>query len=104
VTAYTTDAAVREAAGLPVGDPDPGIPRAVAAANAFASKLPHAPADANDPEFVEGVLLLAVRYYKRKYSPEGVGTFGEVALYAPRRDPDVDQLLRLGAWSPPRVG
>lgn len=107
MTVYTTAVEVRESVGLEPADPDPNVATAVDAANAWASALPHAPADDVDPrwpEFVLGVRLLAARWYKRRFTPEGVGAVGDVPLYAPRRDPDVDQLLRVGPYAPPRVG
>jgi hypothetical protein len=86
-------------------DPDDRVDAAVAATNAWASRLPHAPADPADAEFVLGCTILAARWYKRKATPEGVGTFGaDVAVYVPRRDGDVDALLRVGVYAPPRVG
>jgi hypothetical protein len=104
VTDYVTAAEVQASVGLDPAPVDADVVTATSAANAWASALPHAPLDPADPRFHAGVKLLAMRYYKRKFSPEGVGLFGEVALYAARRDPDVDQLLRLGAWAPGRVG
>jgi hypothetical protein len=107
VTEYTTDVAVRVSVGLEPADPDPNIADAVLSANAWASNLPHAPADDTDPhwpEFVLGVKYLAARWYKRRFTPEGVGSAGDVPLYVPRRDPDIDQLLRVGPYAPPRVG
>lgn len=105
MTDYATAAMVRQQVGLDPADPDPRIDRAVAATNAWATKLPHAPAAATDPEFVLGCTILAARWYKRNATPEGVGTFGaDVAVYVPRRDGDVDALLGLGTYAPPRVG
>lgn len=97
MTDYTDAATVRLFVGLEADDPDPDVEPAVAAANAFASALDHAPVDAGDPSFALGCKLLAARWYKRKFTPEGVGTFGsDIALYIRRTDPDVATLLRLG--------
>jgi hypothetical protein len=104
---YVAAATVRASVGLEPADPDPRVQTATDAANSWASMLPHAPADDSAalwPSFVLGVELLATRWYKRKFTPEGVGSVGDVPLYVPRRDPDVDQLLRVGPYAPPRVG
>lgn len=54
---------------------------------------------------VAGANMLAVRIYNRRNSPAGVQSFGaEGAAYVSRNDPDVAQLLQLGAYTPPRVG
>lgn len=52
-----------------------------------------------------GATLLAARFYRRKDSPAGFQMQGmEAAVYVSRNDPDVAQLLGLGAFAPPRVG
>jgi hypothetical protein len=57
------------------------------------------------PRQVLGATMLAVRLYRRRDSPAGVATFGaEGAAYVTRNDPDVAQLLGIGAYAPPRVG
>jgi hypothetical protein len=57
------------------------------------------------PKHVLGAEMLAVRLYRRRNSPEGVATFtAEGAVYVQRNDPDIGQLLELGAWARPVVG
>lgn len=54
---------------------------------------------------VAGANLLAIRLVSRRNSPSGVAVFGaEGAAYVSRNDPDVAQLLQLGAYMQPRVG
>ncbi|QFG13038.1 head-to-tail adaptor [Gordonia phage Schiebs] len=53
----------------------------------------------------EGATMLAARLHRRRNSPSGVESFGELGpVYVQRNDPDVAMLLGLGAWTPPRVG
>lgn len=57
------------------------------------------------PYVVQGATMLSSRLWRRKDSPSGVEAFTDAgALYVSRNDPDVAQLLRIGAWSPPEVG
>lgn len=52
-----------------------------------------------------GATMLAGRLWRRRDSPAGVETFGgDGAVYVQRRDADVDMLLQIGAYTPPRVG
>lgn len=53
-----------------------------------------------------GAVMLAARLVRRRNSPQGVAAFTEVggAAYVSRIDPDVAQLLRLGAYAAPQVG
>jgi hypothetical protein len=45
------------------------------------------------------------RFYRRKDSPAGFQLQGmEGAVYVSRNDPDIAQLLGIGAFAPPRVG
>jgi hypothetical protein len=56
-------------------------------------------------DVVAGANLLAIRLFSRRNSPAGVAVFGaEGAAYVSRNDPDVAQLLQLGAYTQPRVG
>jgi hypothetical protein len=49
--------------------------------------------------------MLAGRLWRRRNSPAGVESFaGDAAVYVSRNDPDVAQLLGLGAYTPPAVG
>jgi hypothetical protein len=54
---------------------------------------------------VLGATMLAGRLWRRRNSPAGVESFaGDAAVYVSRNDPDVAQLLGLGAYAPPAVG
>lgn len=55
--------------------------------------------------WVQGGLMLAARVYRRRNSPAGVESFGELGgVYIQRNDPDVAQLLELGIYKKPVVG
>lgn len=58
--------------------------------------VPAPPADA-----VQGVLMQCARLYRRRFTPEGISTFGtDFALRVNRFDPDIDALLdRYKRWS-----
>lgn len=57
------------------------------------------------PEIRYGAKLLAARLHRRRNSPAGVESLGELGpVYVSRNDPDLAQLLRLGRYSRPRVG
>lgn len=50
-------------------------------------------------DVVQGSVMLAARITRRRNSPAGVESFGELgATYVSRYDPDLDRLLRLGAY------
>ncbi|MCQ4120408.1 hypothetical protein [Rhodococcus tibetensis] len=54
---------------------------------------------------VQGGVMLASRIYRRRNSPSGVESFGELGpIYVQRNDPDVAQLLGLGHYQRPAVG
>lgn len=49
-----------------------------------------------------GAVMLAARLYRRRNSPSGIDTITDAgAVYLPRRDADVDTLLRLNEYNPP---
>jgi hypothetical protein len=52
----------------------------------------------------QGAVMLAARMYRRRNTPGGVESFTDTVIYVPRRDSDVDQLLRVGAYQMPGVG
>lgn len=95
---------------------DTAIDLYVAAANAVVRGLPvtdqantdPAPADWTDPTLsalVLGANQLAARLYRRKDSPEGVTQIGASdPAYVLRDDPDLAQLLQVGAYEKPAVG
>jgi hypothetical protein len=78
------------------------------AATAWVAGLPVPPDD--DPaglwpaDVTQGAVMLAARLYRRRNTPSGVEPFTDGAVYLPRRDADVDLLLHLGYYAPPRVG
>jgi hypothetical protein len=91
------------------------VGQAVAAVNAWVSDLPHVPvyvpppADPVEPDPLAGwrlgATMLAARYHRRRNSAGGVESVTDAgAVYVPRRDSDVDRLLRIGTHAPPRLG
>lgn len=101
---------------LKIGDAvdDAYIGDVVAAVNDLVESLPvaqalntdPAPADwTGAPRIMQGATMLAARLFERRNSPNGVAAFGDGATaYVQRNDPDVAILLRIGPYSPPRVG
>lgn len=52
-----------------------------------------------------GATMLAGRLFRRKNSPAGVESFGQLgAAYVMRNDPDIAQLLALGSHQLPQIG
>jgi len=57
------------------------------------------------PSTVLGASMLVVRLERRGDSPDGVAAFGtEGPVYVQRIDPEIAQLLDLGAWQKVTVG
>jgi hypothetical protein len=56
------------------------------------------------PDVTLGATMLAARLYRRRNTPAGIEAIADGAVYVPRRDSDVDSMLHMGAWAPPRVG
>lgn len=86
------------------------ISSSVAAVNAWVSRLQWV-TDATDPDTgswpataEQGATMLAARMYRRRNTPGGVEALTDVVVYVPRRDSDVDQLLRVGSYQRPAVG
>lgn len=53
----------------------------------------------------QGAKMLAQRVYRRRDSPAGVESMGELGpVYVSRNDPDLAQLLQLGRYAKPVVG
>ncbi len=53
----------------------------------------------------QGAVMLAARVYRRRNSPSGVESLGELGpVYVSRNDPDIAALLGLGAYERPTVG
>lgn len=81
----------------------------VAAANDWAGHLPwlQALTDVGTPWPVradQGVTMLAARLYRRRNTPSGVEAFTDQVVYLPRRDSDVDMMLRVGSHAMPVTG
>lgn len=63
--------------------------------------------DANEwpASITTGAVMLAVRLWRRKDSPAGVETFGQLGgAYVMRNDPDIAMLLQLGSYQRPGIG
>lgn len=100
----TTAALVAE--HLRIAETSPGLGETVAAVVALMRDW-SAPVDGGDwsDRQKHGATMLAARIYRRRNSPAGVESIGELGpTYVSRFDPDLDMLLGLGHWQPPRVG
>ncbi|ARB87924.1 hypothetical protein [Corynebacterium diphtheriae] len=54
------------------------------------------------PRWRRGCIMLAARMDRRRNSPAGVDTMGEIGVvYVSRKDPDIAQLLEIGDFSKP---
>lgn len=52
-----------------------------------------------------GGTMLAARVFRRRNSPAGVETFGELGpIYVQRNDPDIALMLGIGNYARPQVG
>lgn len=79
----------------------------VAAVDALVRSYNDAPDDGEDwPANLKlGAVMLAARMYRRRNSPAGVESMGELGpVYVSRNDPDLAQLLKIGRYAAPRVG
>lgn len=85
----------------------PGLDLAVAATNAFMARIAAPAGDSGkwgDDQRL-GATMLAGRVYRRRNSPAGVETIGDMGpTYVSRYDPDLEMLLGFGQWQTPRVG
>lgn len=54
-----------------------------------------------DAETYQGAVMYAAREYRRRNSPAGIETFGEVTSFVARFDPDIDRALQTGAFARP---
>ena len=106
MTALTTVAAVREFLGLaPAADPE--LTPVVEAVVALVESYHDAPDEGADwpANLRQGSTMLAARIHRRRHSPAGVESLGELGpVYVSRNDPDLAQLLKIGRYAPPRVG
>lgn len=79
----------------------------IAAVDALVTSYNEAPADGEQwPANLQlGAVMLAARIYRRRNSPAGVESMGEIGpVYVSRNDPDLAQLLKIGKYAPPKVG
>ena len=66
---------------------------------------PPAPTYTPDAETYQGAVMYAGRELRRRNSPAGVETFGDVGVsFVAKYDPDIDRALRTGAYRRPGVG
>jgi hypothetical protein len=57
-----------------------------------------------DAEVYQGAIMYAARLLRRRNTPSGV-EFGDTgAVFSPKFDPQIDQALHTGAYTPPRTG
>jgi len=54
-----------------------------------------------DAETYQGAVMYAAREFRRRNSPAGIETFGEVTSFVARFDPDIDRALQTGAYARP---
>ena len=94
---------VRGFLGAVVNDTE-AIELAVAAANAFVERYKDRPADGWTADTKLGATMLAAQLYRRRNTPGGVEQFGETGMYVRAVDADVERLLRVGRYAPPRIG
>ena len=92
---------------VPADGPDRAhIETVVPAVNAYVRRFAAPdPAGQWPADIVQGAVLLAARNVRRRNSPAGVETVGDMgAVYVARFDRDLDQLLRLGEFRRMVVG
>lgn len=56
-----------------------------------------------DAETYQGAVMYAAREYRRRNSPAGIESFGEVTSFVARFDPDIDRALQTGVYARPVV-
>jgi hypothetical protein len=101
---------VKAQVSLDAGDAtdDDVVDQVVAAVNDRVRALPVAqlPDEATAwPAAVQlGAVMLGARLYRRRNTPTGVESFGDVGVYVRRNDPDIAMLLKLGEHARPAVG
>lgn len=85
--------------------PDENLKSVIAAAVAMVEGWKGVPIDQWPDSWRLGTIMLIARFDRRRNSPAGVDTITEMGpVYIQRRDPDVAQLLELGAFAKPVVG
>lgn len=102
---------VRIKGGVAGLDPDEldRLTRIVDAVNAWVRTLPVADGSMGAASWpaniVEGSTMLAGRFWRRRDTPGGIYSAGDIVpIFVHHRDPDVALLLRLGDYGKPSVG
>jgi len=102
--------------GKVTGDDSTNLDLVIATVNAYVAALPVVvtlPADPDHPDelpewpasVVQGAVMLAARYYRRRNSPNGVEAITESgAQYVARWDSDIARLLDIEVFTRPAVG
>lgn len=77
-----------------------------AAVNDLVSEWKGLDSESEIPErFKFGALMFAARVYRRRNSPAGVESLGELGpVYVSRNDPDLTMMLGLGTYRTPMIG
>lgn len=58
-----------------------------------------------DAEIYQAAVMLAGKVLRRRASPGGVESFGDVGIaFVAKYDPEVERMLRTGGWALPGVG
>lgn len=65
---------------------------------------PAPPVYVPDAEIYQGAVMYAARALRRKNTPGGVEFTEAGAVFSPRYDPQIDEALHTGAFTPPGVG
>ena len=96
----------RVKAWLHLTDPadDPLLTDCVDAVNGWVARIPWIAAGGTTDQADQGATMLAARLYRRRNTPSGVESLSDAVVYVPRRDSDVDMLLRVGSYGQPMVG
>lgn len=78
-----------------------------AAVTAYVNSLPFIDRDGEEwaASTRLGATMLGARLYKRRYSPNGIESFGEIGnTYVSRYDSDIARLLHVESFRKPQVG
>lgn len=84
-----------------------GLADTIAAVSALLTRSidPEGEAGAWSDAQAHGATMLAARVYRRRNSPAGIESLGEMGpTYVSRYDPDLDMMLGFGRWQSPKVG
>ena len=102
MSAVVNAPAVREYLKLPAGQDTEELATVCRAVDALVRKW--VGTDLDEAERF-GALMLAARVYRRRNSPAGVESLGEMGpVYVSRNDPDLAMMLGLARYAKPRVG